>query len=631
MSQHAADSLTMRWLLVARRLVMMRLGVVLAAMTAAAAAAGCATVPSGGAPQKVKGEGSQVQAYVRPLPPPPPGSNWTAQEVVLGFLHASASYSVDPAAARAYLVRSLRKTWRPGSVTVVAPPTGSDFTKPIPAQASTGHGAAQLIQVTLSGQRIATLSDSGQYLYQPGSSPYTFTLAKVGGIWLINNLPPGVLLLTQADFQDVYQPRNLYFFTTSTSGALIPDPVYVPLQVRNTPPNSSMATGLVNGLLSDHGSWLSGATKTAFPPGTKLLGPVTFHNQTAQVNVGGAAVSRALGQPQVIQNMNAQLRATLTLAGYSPPIARSVNLSINGHSANPVISLDLGVLIRSVIPASAEPLIFRTSANVMSELRLEQGSPVPATVAGQIAPGKISAFAASPEGGQQLAVASQSTSGHGCTLSVGRAGSTTPFLTYQLSQSGGSCTSVSWDNKGSIWAVAGTRIWVLRRQSKQPVAVSPPVVPGISQTGSRILALRMAPDGVRAALLVQTSTGNRIVLAAVSYHGSSVSSSKPAANDNSVAFGPSIAVGSGLRKPVALSWFDPYNLVVLANSAIYEVPLTGAAGQQLGPAPTGADTLTTDGTDLVVGTSQNQIWKSSAKVINWTPPSIPGSGPAFPG
>jgi len=130
---------------------------------------------------------------------------------------------------------------------------------------------------------------------------------------------------------------------------------------------------------------------------------------------------------------------------------------------------------------------------------------------------------------------------------------------------------------------------------------------------------------------MQTSTGNRIVLAAVSYHGSSVSSSKPAANDNSVAFGPSIAVGSGLRKPVALSWFDPYNLVVLANSAIYEVPLTGAAGQQLGPAPTGADTLTTDGTDLVVGTSQNQIWKSSAKVINWTPPSIPGSGPAFPG
>src|SRR5215813_4339593 len=71
-SPQAADSLTMRWPLVARRVVLMRLGVALAAITAAAAAAGCATVPSGGAPQKVKGESSQVQAYVRPLPPPPP-------------------------------------------------------------------------------------------------------------------------------------------------------------------------------------------------------------------------------------------------------------------------------------------------------------------------------------------------------------------------------------------------------------------------------------------------------------------------------------------------------------------------------------------------------------------------------
>ena len=617
----------------ARRVVLMRLGVALAAITAAAAAAGCATVPSGGAPQKVKGESSQVQAYVRPLPPPPPQSNWTEQEVVVGFLHASASYSVDPAAARAYLVRPLRKSWRPGAVTVVAPPTASDFTMPPPPQANPGHQAAALPQVRFTGQRIATLSDSGQYLYQPGSSPYTFTLKKVGSVWLINHVPPGVLLLTQADFHDVYQPRNLYFF--SHSGELMPDPVYVPLQVGDTPPNSSMATGLVNGLLTDRGSWLSAVTHTAFPLGTKLLGPVTLHNQTAQVNLSGAAVSRA--SAVAIQNMYAELKATLLSSAYSPAIAKSVALSINGHLKYTGVQLDLGVLIPPVIPAVPEPVFFRTSSNVISEPRPGTGSPVPVTVPGQIAPGKISAFAAAPEeqkpqqDGQQLAVASQSASGHGCALSVGRAGSTTPFRTYQLSQSGGSCTSVSWDNNGSIWAVAGSRIWVLRQRSTQPVAVSPPVVPGISQTGSRILALRMAPDGVRAALLMQTSTGNRIVLAAVSYHGSSVSSSKPAANDNSVAFGPSIAVGSGLRKPVALSWFDPYNLVVLANSAIYEVPLTGAAGQQLGPAPTGADALTTDGTELVVGTSQNQIWKSSAKVINWTPPSIAGSGPAFPG
>src|SRR6516225_9918752 len=74
------------------------------ALTAVAAAlAGCATAPSGGPPRLAPGGNSQAQAYVQPLPPPGPTKTWLPAQVVLGFLHASASYAFDPAAARQYL------------------------------------------------------------------------------------------------------------------------------------------------------------------------------------------------------------------------------------------------------------------------------------------------------------------------------------------------------------------------------------------------------------------------------------------------------------------------------------------------------------------------------------------------
>src|SRR5215469_11405505 len=102
-----------RWRLVARLRSGVRLPVFLALAAVAAAVAGCATAPSGGPPRAAPGGNSQAQAYVQPLPPPGPTSTWHPDQVVLGFLHASASYAFDPAAARQYLSPELRKSWHP--------------------------------------------------------------------------------------------------------------------------------------------------------------------------------------------------------------------------------------------------------------------------------------------------------------------------------------------------------------------------------------------------------------------------------------------------------------------------------------------------------------------------------------
>ena len=102
--------------------------------------------------------------------------------------------------------------------------------------------------VKVTGLPVATLTDTGQYLVSSGSSSqsYDFNLLKINGQWRIDTLPTSQLLLTQADFERVYQPRDLYFLAQS-GRTLVPDPVFVPQQATNT----ELATGLVKALLQD--------------------------------------------------------------------------------------------------------------------------------------------------------------------------------------------------------------------------------------------------------------------------------------------------------------------------------------------------------------------------------------------
>lgn len=603
----------------------------LLAIVVAIGVAGCATAPSGGPPRRATGGGNQVQAYVQPLPPPKPGDTkpWGPTAVVLGFLHASASYAFDPAAAEQYLVPSLRKSWEPGHgpVAVVGAPTGLTAV-PYRPQIPAPPPGQQLETVRFTGQRLATLSQSGQYEYSPGQDvKYEFILAKINGVWLIKDLPKGQpgLLLTESDFEEVYQARNLFFYapqeTSQPAGVLVPDPVYAPLQSSNSALNTNLATGLVNGLLKGQGDWLSPpATWSAFPAGTHLLGQVTITGRIANVDLGGGA-AHATGLQ--IQEMESQLLATLRDGSYSEPLANQLRLYIDNklQYANPTSSANL------ITPLLQGPVFVVTGLSTVSELAASpkpRAVPQSAVQPAQIGHEQVTAVAALPARSHVQRVAVAVRYGGGCAVFIGTAREGT-YKSYVLAPTGGSCTSVSWDNNGNVWAAAGQKVWVLRQQNRRPVAVDVSAIARIGEPGAKILALRMAPDSVRAALLVHTKAGNRLLLAAVRFEGSAVS------------YGQPVTVGTGEVDPVAVSWSDAYHLVVLAGSSVFEMPLTGGAGQQpggspqsLGTVPSGAVTLTTDGSELVVGTSDGRIYASSTASPGWFAVTT-GANPVYPG
>lgn len=582
-----------------------------------AAVGGCAAVPVSGVAQPMPGTTGQPQQFVQPLPPPGPRVGEQGQYVVSGFLHASASFAVDPAAARAFLAPGVK--WKPsGTVTIVSPDLSFGPAIRLPAQVSGPSGVQQIV---VTGQRIATINASGQYSYQAAApTKYRFTLAKFGGKLLITQLPPGQqLLLTQSDFQEVFQPYNLYFYASGAypSGALVPDPVYAPVQGPTSAQSTTVADSLVNGLINDRGSWLSGPTATEFPAGTTLLRPVTISNQTALVDLGGRADTANQGQREL---MFAQLKQTLTSSAYSPPVADSIQLAIDGKiQYSSGLAGAVPVAGSAIAGPRAQTLYFAGNGLVKQVLAGHKSAgPVPG-LAELADPAGISALAASAVGPLEVAVAVPQ--GAGCVVRIGEPRSAQPSKSYTISVKGGPCTSLSWDNTGSLWAVTGSGIWVLQAgPSNQPVPVTGPAL----LTGrSRVVALRMAPDAVRGAMLVQTGGRMQLYVSAVRF------------GDKGVGFGPAVPVGTDLDASgvAAVGWYNPYYLLTVSGSQLYQVPLTGGESVPLatGALPPGVQSLTAAGNELAVATASGAVYTSLSPYISWTRLAGRASAPAFPG
>jgi len=590
------------------------------AFAVAVAVGGCSTVPTSGPVQQVgAGQLGISQDYSQPIPVGP-GPDWNTMEIVSGFLAASASFANNHKVAREYLDATAQQKWQPGwAVTVVSkPPITSTATSSLHQP----PGQPQQARVKVTGLPVATLTDTGQYLVSSASASqsYYYNLTKVDGQWRIDTLPRTQLLLTQADFQRVYQPRDLYFLTPS-GRTLVPDPVFVPQEATNT----ELATGLVNALLTDRDKgWLSGAVLNGFPDNAQLIDdPVTINGSNVIVNL---AEKHAISDRRQLQQMAAQLAWTL---GSGPTTAiQSVELEINGHPVQIMrgqyeLPQDFGGWVPTQPDGSS--FYFIGSHGGVEEMSGigQPGSGRVAVVlgaAGTAGVPPVSSIAVSPD---QRWVAGISAGGGAVYV-----GSLSPGARLrEWRPTSGSCTSVSWDDQGDLWIAAGGEVWMLPAGSSGATLVTLDGVPPQDE----VTQFRVAPDGVRAAMIVRgtfdNNPGSQVQLAAITRSSGSAS------------VGPPVTIGSAIADPEAVSWFGTDDVIVLSGSSsgaqLHEVPLNGAQPTAIavaGGVPVSlAATDPEDSTaEIVLGMSDGKIM-ISANLGSFEPVRVLGAAPVFPG
>jgi hypothetical protein len=632
----------------------------------AASLAGCVGMPNSGSPGTFSAtpqDTSQDSDFIGAVPAGPQ-AGWEPSDIVTGYLNATVNYPAYSTIAEEYLASPPSKNWAPNwSVKVVDQVTVS--------RDATYSADGKRATVDVSGTVQASFNGTGQYVgAQQGrngtqTAEENFSLVKQGKQWRITN-PPKNRMLTEPDFAQVYKPQDLYFFD-STGQVLVPDAVFVPTGTSST----SLATNLVTALLANpQPIWLQNQGSltppaiTAFPPHSSAKNiNVTVDGTTATINLTGVAASAS----QVARHqMAAQLVWTLTGQSGSPPNIQAVQLEFNGKPWTPGTppcprTSGLSPTLKQAMYECKNPYPLATSSTFYyvangqawsrcaSEARVTTGmvgkvapvfsktgalalntdctSPVQATSA-PAPPGQprttppLSMVAVSPDGKYLAGVG---LGGH--TVTVWAVGATKPYSTLPLS----GVTAISWDRRNYLWAAHGdTTTMILQTGSNRSNDGS---IPNLFPVGSKILALSIAPDGVRVAAIVHTDSGSEVELAAID--SGKLGSGQSANPFQRTSIGPPVQLGPNVTDPIALTWYDADDLLVLDGTGdqtlLWEVPVDGQPATKLPGVLPGAISITANSARnaLVAGFTQNRMEVSAGLEGPWQPLGNGGQSPAF--
>ena len=221
-------------------------------------------------------------------------------------------------------------------------------------------------------------------------------------------------------------------------------------------------------------------------------------------------------------------------------------------------------------------------------------------------------------------------SADGKTVDVWASGGTKP--SNSMTTSG--VTAISWDRSGYLWLAQDGTTWAIPQTSNGSSNAPIP-----NAFDGKIIGLGIAPDGVRVAAIAQTGSGRLLELAAID-HGAQTSGQRenPTTRTSTgpSSIGQPVRLGPNITDPIALTWYDADDLLVLDGtgngSTLWEVPVDGQPATKLPGVLPGAISITADGTEnaLVVGLSDGGMEVSASLEGPWQPLGSGGQNPAFP-
>lgn len=217
---------------------------------AVAALVGCASLPQ----SSQVGESDQQADINRDVAytfnPAGPATDATPTSIINGFILAATGIQGDFSTARQFLTESAAQRWDPYARTTI-------YTeRPIVDATGENEYTVELATVgSLDDAGVLELSDDG------ATQDHKFSLVQVDGQWRIDQLPNGINL-DAAQFRALFNTQTLYFYDPTYSFA-VPD-------VRWMLNTTDQTTTIVNALLEGPADYLEGAVVSAFPSNAEL-------------------------------------------------------------------------------------------------------------------------------------------------------------------------------------------------------------------------------------------------------------------------------------------------------------------------------------------------------------------------
>ncbi|MDX6258712.1 MAG: hypothetical protein QOH84_400 [Kribbellaceae bacterium] len=490
--------------------------------------AGCATVPTKGPirnssqdapPPGLGGAGVEAQ---------PPRPNAAQPQLVNGFVEAMSDSSAFDV-ARQYMTPEAGDAWKPESKILV-----------YDQSAGTGIAKEADGKFHLAAPLIATIDGRGSWTPAVPNTQldFAFDLTKVADQWRVANAPPGVFLGSN-QLEPRLIPSALYFFNPSKH-LLVPDPVYLPRNLTS----GQAATQLIQELLNGPTSRLGNSVVSNAPPGTTVDVSVPVESGVATVALSDTASS--LTDPTDREQLAAQITWTLR------PITTRVRITVEGAPLLPdrpeeLAATNFSQYDPAVPNGQLKELYGLRDGKIQRIEGQDDGQTIEAKpiVDSQLYPYRAQSFAVNLRG-ETGAVVSTGKSG-GPVVVVGRLDAPKSVAAESVIAADGKVLRPTFDGEDNLWILdradtAKPRLRVRTPDGKVSVVQT-------KFGANRPLVLRMAPDGVRALLMVERRGVNSVMTATVG------------GSDGKLALGRFMPLQLPLQDITDVSWTNPGILV----------------------------------------------------------------------
>ena len=553
----------------------------------AVAATGCVGVPTSGPVTRVSAAPGRVNTGVEIVPAPPqPGASPVT--VVEGFLHAMAAYQPDYAVARAYLTPAASARWHPEEgVRVYA--EGNPVTV-VDARA------------TLKASVVGTIDGEGSYYQSHDTVDHDFGLMRdASGQWRIGN-PPAGLLVSEYLFPSAFT-RVMVYFPSADGDWLVPDLRFFP---RGEQAHRRAAQAVTLGA----SAWLAPAV-TAAPERLAL----------ADVGVdaaGLATITLRPGAGDLDDDARERLAAQFVWTFRQFETVTAVQVGWAGGQAWDIAPH--GRIIPSSAFADADPVDLQRSRQLFGLsggrlVRVIEGAPPVAYI--PVAPGIADAAAAGVRG--DAVVAAAVSSGRRLTVApLAEQGGRSPEAPAELGRP-------VFSRQGELWLSDGAGGLLLAEPDGAWRTIP---VEGLD--GARVDRFRIAPDGARIALLIDSADGDPALGIARIERSDGVPRVEGWREiDLSLA-------SSAPPTVLDVGWRTPDTLLALVEDGrttqVLAVAQDGASVASIGPLGlAGAvDLAVAPGVAPVVRTADGEVWRYSSD-FRWTSQASTLSEVFYPG